>query len=80
MPHAKHVVKSMWRDRRLLDLFGIEHPIVQAPMAGAQGSALAIAVCEAGGSGVIAVVRCFSVEQARTEMQVIRQRTDDRST
>jgi nitronate monooxygenase len=49
MPHATHVVKSMWRDRRLLDLFGIEHPIVQAPMAGSQGSALAIAVCEAGG-------------------------------
>ena len=24
----------MWRDRRILDLFGIEHPIVQAPMAG----------------------------------------------
>ena len=22
-----------WSDRRLLDLFGIDHPIVQAPMA-----------------------------------------------
>jgi len=25
----------MWPDRRLLDLLQIEHPIVQAPMAGA---------------------------------------------
>ena len=24
----------MWRDRRILDLFGIEHPIILAPMAG----------------------------------------------
>jgi nitronate monooxygenase len=26
----------MWPDRRLLDLLGIELPIVQAPMAGAR--------------------------------------------
>jgi nitronate monooxygenase len=69
------VVKSMWRDRRLLDLFGIEHPIVQAPMAGAQGSAMAIAVSEAGGLGSLPSAM-LSVEQARNEMQVIRQRTD----
>lgn len=35
----------------LTDLLGIEWPVVQAPMAGAQGSALAIAVSEAGGLG-----------------------------
>ena len=28
-----------WHDRRLLDLFGIEHPILQAPMAGASSRA-----------------------------------------
>jgi nitronate monooxygenase len=28
-----------------------QHPIVQAPMAGSQGSALALAVCQAGGMG-----------------------------
>lgn len=38
-------------DRRLLELSGIEVPIVQAPMAGAQGAALAGAVSEAGGLG-----------------------------
>jgi nitronate monooxygenase len=41
----------MWPDRRLLDLFGIEHPIVLAPMAGAMGAELAIAVAQAGGLG-----------------------------
>jgi nitronate monooxygenase len=38
----------------LLELLGIDLPIVQAPMAGAQGSALAIAVSEAGGLGSLA--------------------------
>jgi nitronate monooxygenase len=32
-------------------LLGIEHPLIQAPMAGVQGSALAIAVSNAGGLG-----------------------------
>ena len=35
----------------LQQLFGIELPIIQAPMAGVQGSALAIAVSNAGGLG-----------------------------
>jgi nitronate monooxygenase len=42
-----------WRNRRILDLFGIAAPILQAPMAGAQGSKLAIAVSEAGGLGAL---------------------------
>ena len=39
-----------WQDRRLLDLFGIEHPIIQAPMAGPDSPQMAIAVSEAGGA------------------------------
>ena len=39
----------MWPDRRLLDLFKVEHPIVLAPMAGAVDANLAIAVAEGGG-------------------------------
>ena len=35
----------------LQDLLGIELPIIQAPMAGVQGSALAVAVSNAGGLG-----------------------------
>lgn len=65
----------MWRDRRILDLFDIEHPIIQAPMAGAQGSALAIAVSNAGGLGALPCA-LLSHEQIRREVQTIRQQTD----
>jgi nitronate monooxygenase len=43
----------MWLNRRLIDLLGIEHPIVLSPMAGIGTPALAAAVCEAGGLGSI---------------------------
>ena len=42
---------SDWPDRRLLELFGIDLPILLAPMAGPGTPELAIAVCEAGGLG-----------------------------
>jgi NAD(P)H-dependent flavin oxidoreductase YrpB (nitropropane dioxygenase family) len=35
--------------KMLQELLGIELPIIQAPMAGVQSSALAVAVCNAGG-------------------------------
>jgi NAD(P)H-dependent flavin oxidoreductase YrpB (nitropropane dioxygenase family) len=38
---------------RICDLFGIEHPIISAPMAGSAGGELAAAVSEAGGLGTI---------------------------
>jgi len=38
-------------DRRLLDLFGVELPIVLAPMANFAGLDMAVAVAEAGGLG-----------------------------
>jgi len=41
----------MWPNRDFLDLVGVDLPIVQAPMAGASGAAMAAAVCEAGGLG-----------------------------
>ena len=40
-----------WSDRRLLDLFGVALPIVQAPMANAGGVDMAVAAAEAGGLG-----------------------------
>ena len=43
----------MWPDRRLLELFEIEHPIVLAPMAGFGTVELAAAVANAGGLGSI---------------------------
>jgi nitronate monooxygenase len=39
---------TTWPDRRALDLFGVELPIILAPMAGAALSELAISVAEAG--------------------------------
>jgi nitronate monooxygenase len=41
----------MWPRSDLLDLLGIRHPIIQAPMAGFAGPALAAAVANAGGLG-----------------------------
>lgn len=40
-----------WPDQRLQDLFGVTHPIIQAPMAGDATPALASAVSNAGGLG-----------------------------
>ena len=39
----------MWPDKRVLDLFGIQSPIIQAPMAGSVLSDMVVAVSEAGG-------------------------------
>lgn len=64
----------MWPDRRLLDLIGIELPIIQAPMAGANGSAMAIAVSEAGGLGSLPCAM-LDAARVRAEIGVIRQRT-----
>ena len=65
----------MWPNRRYLDLVGIDHPIIQAPMAGANLGAMAIAVSRAGGLGSLPC-GMLDVEQARAELNVIRQQTD----
>jgi nitronate monooxygenase len=64
----------MWPDRRIQDLFGIELPILQAPMAGSVGSEMAIAVSEAGGLGSLPCAM-LNPEQMRNELGIIRQRT-----
>jgi nitronate monooxygenase len=55
-------------------LLGIELPIIQAPMAGVQGSELAIAVSNAGGLGSLPCAM-LSPEQIRLELSAIRART-----
>ncbi|MBC7894802.1 MAG: nitronate monooxygenase [Cytophagaceae bacterium] len=55
----------------LKSLLGIDVPIVQAPMAGFQGSALAIAVCNAGGLGSLPCA-LLDAEQVRSEIAAIR--------
>lgn len=65
---------NAWPDTRLLDVFGIELPILLAPMAGAGGSAMAIAVGNAGG---LASLPCamLTPQQIRDEVALIRQHT-----
>lgn len=65
---------NSWHDRRILDLFGIDLPILQAPMAGVSTPELAIAVSESGGLGALACAQ-LSVEQARKDLATIRQAT-----
>ncbi|GHS84271.1 2-nitropropane dioxygenase [Pseudomonas sp. PAGU 2196] len=62
---------SRWPDRRILDLLGIEVPILQAPMAGATGSAMAIAVGAAGGLGALPCAM-LSSDQVRDEIEAFR--------
>ena len=61
----------MWPDSRLLDLIGVELPIIQAPMAGANGSAMAIAVGEEGGLGSLPCAM-LDADSAHAEMNAIR--------
>lgn len=63
----------MWPDRRLLDLFKIDVPIVQAPMAGAMDADLVIAACEGGALGSLPCAM-LSVDKAREQVSIIRQR------
>lgn len=51
----------------LTQLLGTALPIIQAPMAGVQGSALALAVCEAGGLGSVPAA-ALSPEALREEL------------
>jgi nitronate monooxygenase len=64
----------MWPDRRLLDLFKIEVPIVQAPMAGAMDTELALAVAEAGALASLPVAM-LSEQQLREQMTTFRAAT-----
>jgi nitronate monooxygenase len=61
----------MWPDRRILDLFRIEHPILLSPMAGAMDWELAAAVSEGGGLGSIPCAM-LSMERAREEIAQVR--------
>lgn len=64
----------MWPNRRLLDLLGIEVPIIRAPMAGASGSEMAVVTSEAGGLGSLPCAMLDAAED-RSELGAIRQRT-----
>ncbi|WP_414475701.1 NAD(P)H-dependent flavin oxidoreductase [Microvirga sp. M2] len=64
----------MWPDHRIQDLFEIELPIIQAPMAGSVGAEMVIAVSEAGGLGSLPCAM-LNPEQMKAEIGIVRQRT-----
>lgn len=59
----------------LRELLGIELPIIQAPMAGVQGSALAVAVSNAGGLGSLPCAM-LSMDTLRDELVAIKSQTN----
>ncbi|WP_025036739.1 NAD(P)H-dependent flavin oxidoreductase [Bradyrhizobium sp. DOA9] len=63
----------MWPDRRLIDLFKTELPIVQAPMAGAMDAELVIAAAQGGALGSLPCAM-ISPEKVREQVGLIRQR------
>ncbi len=61
----------MWPSRAIIELFGIDVPIIQAPMAGASGSDLAQAVSAAGALGSLPCAM-LDVDTAAAEVAAIR--------
>lgn len=60
---------------RLTETIGLDHPIIQAPMAGTSTPALAAAVSNAGALGSIAI-GAVNAEEARRQIQATRALTD----
>ena len=65
-----------WSDRRFIDLVGTEHPIIQAPMAGAGGVELCVAAMEGGALGSLPC-GMLSADQVRAQVAEVRRRTGD---
>jgi nitronate monooxygenase len=71
---SENPLMTAWPDTRILTLFGIQQPILLSPMAGAAGSAMAIAVGKAGGLPSLPCAM-LSHEQIREEVALIRANT-----
>jgi len=63
----------MWPDRRLIELFKTEFPIVLAPMAGVMDADLVIAAAQGGALGSLPCAM-LSAEKACEQVKIIRQR------
>lgn len=70
-PNLKVNNTLRWPDRRLTDILDIEHPIIQAPMAGPSTPELVAAVSNAGGLGSLAFAM-LNVGQAGDEVARVR--------
>src|SRR5260221_1858475 len=63
----------MWPDRRIIDLFKTEFPIVLAPMAGIMDAELVIAAAQGGALGSLPCAM-ITAEKAREQINIVRQR------
>jgi nitronate monooxygenase len=63
----------MWPDRRIIELFKTEFPIVLAPMAGVIDAELVIAAAQGGALGSLPCAM-LSADKAREQVNIIRQR------
>lgn len=63
----------MWPNRRIIDLFKTEFPIVLAPMAGIVDAELVIAAAQGGALGSLPCAM-ITAEKAREQVHIIRQR------
>jgi nitronate monooxygenase len=63
----------MWPDRRIIELFKTELPIVLAPMAGVMDAELVIAAAQGGALGSLPCAM-LSADKAREQVNIIRQR------
>lgn len=66
---------STWPDTRIIDLLGIELPIIQAPMAGSTSPQMVIAASAAGALGSMPAAT-LNIEQLRQALITIRQASD----
>ena len=64
----------MWPRSELIELFGLEHPIVQAPMSGSDGPNLTASVSNAGALGSLGCGE-MSVERVRENYARVRAQT-----
>jgi nitronate monooxygenase len=64
-----------WRDRRFIELARCEHPIIQAPMAGAGGVELCVAAIQGGALGSLPCAM-LNPEQVREQVADVRKRAD----
>jgi nitronate monooxygenase len=71
---SQHAGVEEERMNRLRELLGIELPVIQAPMAGVQGSPLAIAVSNAGGLGSLPCAM-LTIDGLRKELGTLRAST-----
>jgi nitronate monooxygenase len=65
----------MWPDRRVIELFCIEHPLILAPMTGVGTVSLAASVCAAGGLGSVSCAT-LQPECAAQTIKQLREMTD----